>query len=71
MEFVKEFGTKRYARDGCFSYSMDKKARYRAKVALGHEGYRPFAEINIYVIVTAQGTVRTAAHKTRRTPRHH
>ena len=71
MEFVIEFGEERYVGEGCYSYSMGKRSRLKAKAELGDKNYRRFAELDVYVIVLPDGAVRTVAHKDDRIRRYH
>ena len=67
LSVVYGYGKCERTRDG-FSYTMDQRARLRAKRQLGEIAYRRIADkLDLYMVVASDGkTVITAAHRLKR-----
>ncbi len=60
------YGKPRHTRDAV-SFSMDKRARYRAQAELGEAQYKLIEKwLDCYVVISRDGVMLTAAFRTRR-----
>jgi len=66
LEWLLQFGA-RVQQDGSEVYSFDKASRRRLKRYLGHRFYRRIEDLlDVYVVVSRDGTVITAGHRLER-----
>ena len=66
IETLLEYG-KSIPAKGALSYAMDKRSRRKALAELGEAEYRVIEKwLDCYAIVSADGTLLTVAHRTRR-----
>jgi len=65
VDAILEYGSSHRVR-GAESYCMDKRARAKARKALGKKAYaRLESRMNIYIIASDRGSLLTVAHRLR------
>ena len=66
VEVLFKYGRRRRTRDG-ISYSMDKRARQRARTHMGRAYSRLEGRLDCYIVISQDGAdIITAAHRLRR-----
>lgn len=63
VEIVETWGTMRHCGKGCTSFSFDRKTWAQFQKVMGPDTKAYERARNIYIIITGDGHLRTAAHR--------